>query len=426
MRDILSSLFNFFSYLFNKSRYPNAIFTSKKEVFILTSKILGSGHYTAATNLYEAIKQCFPEKSVELYNWDFLAGKAYEFLIQNIPIVWSIFKETTNQDLFFQIGKLHYSVNQLNQLTKDSLSQSELRHRLRYMLFDIESFIKLNKLSAELDLFRQNQPNWSEYQKIIITLPGAQFLGYSRVYNDKTYVLVTDYGKVYRDWALYSPKYFFVPSKFTEDYLRSLVSAKSKIICTGIPVSPLTRELSQISKLDLRNKLGIRSQYFYILAGGGAGSNQIRNMFKQILQLNLENVEFLVVCGRNQSLFKYLKKKLSQTKNPRIRVIDYVDNHKLLELYRAADMVITKPGGITTTELINLHVPIGVYYYLPHEEGNLEHIKYNRLGIINLDPKDFLSELLHLNEEDFAYFSKKMAKLARYDSAEIILDHVFE
>ena len=133
MRDILSSLFNFFSYLFGKSRYPNAILTSKKEVFILTSKILGSGHYTAATNLYEAIKQCFPEKSVELYNWDFLAGKAYEFLIQNIPIVWSIFKETTNQDLFFQIGKLHYSVNQLNQLTKDSFSQSELRHRLRYM-----------------------------------------------------------------------------------------------------------------------------------------------------------------------------------------------------------------------------------------------------------------------------------------------------
>ncbi len=426
MSNLFSSLFDFVSNLVSKYLKPTSLPASNKDVFILTSKILGSGHYTAAANLYAAIKQRFPEKSVELYNWDFLGGKAYEFLIQNIPIVWSLFKETTNQDLFFHIGKLHYSINQLNEFTKDGFSQSELRKQLRYLLFDVESFIKLNRLTAELNLFNQNKPNWSEYEKIIITLPGAQFLGYSRAYDDKSYVLVTDYGKVYKDWALYRPKYFFVPSKLTEDYLRGLISPKSRIVCTGIPVSPLAKELSQIDKFDLRKKLGIHSQYFYILAGGGAGSRQIRHMFEEILQLNLENVEFLVVCGRNQNLFKYFKNRLAKIKNSRIQVVEYVDNHKLLELYRAADMVITKPGGITTTELINLNVPIGVYYYLPQEEGNLEHIKYNHLGIINLDPKDFLSELLHLTEEDFDYFAKKMVKLARYDSTEMILDHIFE
>jgi len=426
MPNIISNLFTFFSDLVSKSRHSIISQSWEKDVFILTSKILGSGHYTVAVNLYDDIRQRFPDKSVELYNWDFFAGKAYEFLIQNMPIVWSIFKETANQDLFFQIGKLHYSVNQLNQFTKYDLSRSEFRQQLRYTLFDIESFIKLNKLTAELNLFNQDRPNWAKYKKIIITLPGAQFIGHSRIYDDKTYILVTDYGKVYRDWALYSPKYFFVPSKLTEDHLRNLVSPKSQIVRTGIPVSPLTKQLSQINKFDLRKKLDIRSQYFYILAGGGAGSNQIRNMFEQILQIDLENVQFLVVCGRNQNLFKYFKKRLSKTKNSRIQVVDYVDNHKLLELYRAADMVITKPGGITTTELINLNVPIGVYYYLPQEEGNLEHIKYNRLGIVNLDPKDFLSELLHLNEEDFDYFARKAAKLARYDSAEAILNYVFE
>ncbi len=392
----------------------------KQKILLVTSKILGSGHYNAAQNLYKGILNIREDINIELYDWNFFGGKAYEFMLQNAPKFWGLLNETMQNDLILGFSKIRTTFNNLSEITKEALNK-ELWWKIRYSLLDLESFIRFNKFIEAANLFRDKKPKWSLFSKIILTLPGAQYLGYSNIFSEKTLVLVTDYGKVDKVWTVYTPSVFFVANQITKDYLESFKHLhKSKIVHSGIPVNPLTQVLNKVDKIDLRRKLGIKSDRFYIISGGGAGGRNISDMFDEILKLEFKNTEFLVVCGRNKELLKTLKNKLKKHSKTNIKLMGYVENDNLLRLYRAADMVITKPGGITTTELINLNTPIGVYYYHPQELGNLEHIKYNRLGLINENCKEFLTELMYLDDDDFEYFSRKMKKVAKYDSIEII------
>lgn len=393
----------------------------QKDLLVVTSKVLGSGHYSAAKNLYEGLIAKQKHNNIDFYDWDFFGGKAYEFMIRNTPNVWALLNETMQNEIIISFSKMHDSINILTDKAKETLSKKELWWQIRYSLFDLESFIKVNDYFGAEGLFEDKKPDWAGYDKILLTMPGTHSLGYSNYYADKSYILVTDYGKVDKAWTIYTPNTFFVANQATADYLSAFKDLKdSKIILSGIPVSPLVYKLSQVSKYDIRKKLGIKSSRFFVLAGGGAGGNIIKQVFNHINKTPLTDSHFLVVCGRNKELFKTLKKRLKKRPNPNIKIVEFMDNEKLLEYYRASDMVLTKPGGITITELIGLNTPIGVYYFHPQEQGNLEHIKKHRLGVVGLKIKDFLKEVDSLDSDDFDYFALKMKKVAIYNSVDII------
>ncbi len=395
-----------------------------KDLLLVTSKILGSGHYNAAKNLETGLKKQ-TDYQIDFYDWDFFGGKAYEFMLRNVPRVWHMLNETLQNEFFLSFTKMQDNWNSLTDKTKEKLEQQEMWWQLRYNLFDLEDFLNLNDLFEQEGVSGSKRPEWSQFEKIFLTMPGAQSLGYSNYFSDRTSVLVTDYGQVDKAWTVYTPKTFFVPNQAAADYLRSFKDLQnSQIVISGIPVNPLTKELSQTDRYDLRKKLNIKSKRFFVLAGGGAGGRNIANMVETLLKNNLPESQILVVCGRNDLLYKSLKSKVPKNSTNYIKLVKFIDNNKMLEYCRAADMVITKPGGITTTELINLNTPIGVYYFHPQEEGNLEHIKDNRLGILNLKAKDFVRELQTLDDDDYEYFSKKMRKVARYDTIESIIQHL--
>ncbi len=390
-----------------------------EDLLLVTSKILGSGHYNAAKNLLAGLER--RKFKIDFYDWDFFGGKAYEFMINNVPKVWQLLNEAYQNELILSFNKFHDNWNTFTDKTRDILHKKEFWWQIRYTLFDLESFIKLNAFLGEEDVFKDKKPDWNRYSKIVLTMPGTQSLGYSNYYADKSYVLVTDYGQVDKSWTVYSPNTFFVANQEAQDYLRSFKELDdSKIVQTGIPVSLQTKKLSQLDKHDLRTSLGIKSKRFFVLAGGGSGGRKIAGMVNKLIKNPLPQAQVLVICGRNEELLNSLRAKLENYPQANIQLAGYLDNEELLKYYRAADMVLTKPGGITLTELINLQTPIGVYYSHPQESGNLRRIQQHRLGIWNFQRMDFLRELNDLDEDDFDYFSKKMKKVARYDSVEQI------
>jgi len=76
-------------------------------------------------------------------------------------------------------------------------------------------------------------------------------------------------------------------------------------------------------------------------------------------------MRLLVVAGINKKLFKILNKKRF-TKN--VHVFGYVEH--IDKLMTVSDMIITKPGGITTSEALAKNVPMIIIKPLPGQEQN--------------------------------------------------------
>lgn len=137
-----------------------------------------------------------------------------------------------------------------------------------------------------------------------------------------------------------------------------------QITVTGIPVrSSFCQSYNPVS---LREKFGLSlTQPTILIMGGGCGM-----MGDGVLDLlrsdSLQTpMQFIIVCGRNEKLRAHLKVILKDSKH-RILLTGFVDNiHEWMAL---SDLIITKPGGLTTSEAIASELPMLLYRPLPGQE----------------------------------------------------------
>lgn len=67
-----------------------------------------------------------------------------------------------------------------------------------------------------------------------------------------------------------------------------------------------------------------------------------------------QNVRFMIVCGRNTKLYQSLQEDFSD--HSQITVMGYVD--RMHELMAMADLMVTKPGGLTISEALTMERPM--------------------------------------------------------------------
>ncbi|GAA3331705.1 hypothetical protein GCM10020331_089340 [Ectobacillus funiculus] len=98
-----------------------------------------------------------------------------------------------------------------------------------------------------------------------------------------------------------------------------------------------------------------------------AGAHGVLDNVKELCELfsTVPQLQVAVVCGRNKLLQEELQE-LSRKKPDIIKVFGYVE--KLDELFRIASCLITKPGGITLSEVAALQVPVVLYKPVPGQE----------------------------------------------------------
>jgi len=126
----------------------------------------------------------------------------------------------------------------------------------------------------------------------------------------------------------------------------------NKIYTFGIPIHPCFSKTQ--NKLVLKAKLGMRKDLPVVLiTGGGWGLGPIK---KIVLHLNNSGIllQLLIVTGENKTLKKKLNKILSELKIP-VKIYGYVNN--IDEFMEVSDIAITKPGGLTTSELLAKGLP---------------------------------------------------------------------
>lgn len=154
---------------------------------------------------------------------------------------------------------------------------------------------------------------------------------------------------------------YIVGSDFVRQGLRRAGIRDSQIAVTGIPIRP---EFSQSYSKDLlKVKHGLRPDLPTILLIGGGQGIFGDGLFS--LDEFPETLQLIVVCGHNEKLLQKLSEHANRSKH-RFLLTGYINY--IHELMIVSDLIITKPGGLTTSEAIALELPMLFYKPLPGQE----------------------------------------------------------
>ncbi|WP_413578392.1 MGDG synthase family glycosyltransferase [Bdellovibrio sp. HCB290] len=151
------------------------------------------------------------------------------------------------------------------------------------------------------------------------------------------------------------------------------VIPKEKIIATGIPIMPsLLQPAANASEdaltrtREARSAIGLsRNVTTVFMIGGSMGALSYDKIIKDLAKVFADNgnkpVQVIAVCGRNEKMTEWLKAWTASDNFPRnvkLHVEGFVDQNKLRGLQAAADVIISKPGGLTTFELLTSEKPV--------------------------------------------------------------------
>lgn len=146
--------------------------------------------------------------------------------------------------------------------------------------------------------------------------------------------------------------YYVIPQKdLTEVYLKNGFPLQ-KLYPLGIPVD--NRFLLHLNAEDAYEKYSLsRDQKYILITGGSMGAGQVKKTV-QILYQHYQgtNVSLIVICGSNRKMYSELKEKYGND----IRILQQTSH--MAVYMKVSALVITKPGGLTSTEAAVAEVPI--------------------------------------------------------------------
>lgn len=212
--------------------------------------------------------------------------------------------------------------------------------------------------------------------------------------------VVTDYN-VHKWWLCDGVDVYFSAS----DNLRSQFNiAAPEVRGTGIPVR---KQFYQIhDRLDLRKKFELQDKdVVCLLMGGGEGLLPMENILKAFQGHLPLNLKIIAVTGRNEGL----KQRLEAFREIPLTVYGFTDD--VPELLLAADIVVTKAGGLTAAETLIAGCEYIIYKPLPGQEtGNAAYLEHCCEARIAQTPLAVKSLVCHYAGIDTAVRNELMRK----------------
>lgn len=168
--------------------------------------------------------------------------------------------------------------------------------------------------------------------------------------------IVTDF-VIHELWADTGLDLYCVPHEEQAEKLRKIGIPNHKIHATGIPISnafwtPPTQK-KQSEKLHL------------LIAGGGWGMGPLKEAYQTLESLSVP-CKVTFIAGKNQKLEEEMKNLVGHTKHD-LTVLGYTDT--IAECMESADLLISKAGGLTTSEALSRGTPL---LLLPGRAGQEE------------------------------------------------------
>ena len=181
--------------------------------------------------------------------------------------------------------------------------------------------------------------------------------------------VLTDY-TTHSTWIQNEIDYYIVGHEYVKELLVYEGVDTEKVKAFGIPVEKSF--LEHRDKDTVLNELGLSpDKLTVLLMGGSFGAGNIKETLEELLTVD-RDFQILVIAGRNDHLKDKLSKMLDSTvHNKNVCLLGYTN--KMNDILASIDVLISKPGGLTTTEALLNDVPMIVPYCIPgQEEENLD------------------------------------------------------
>jgi len=144
---------------------------------------------------------------------------------------------------------------------------------------------------------------------------------------------------------------YFIPHRMLlGDFVRAMISA-NKLYATGIPV--MSEFYSVVDRQEARRALGLPEEgRIMLISCGSMGCGDMEKHALELCNRLPGDTHLVVLCGKNQALYADLERFAST----RMTVVGFSEQ---IALYMsAADLYLTKPGGLMTTEAIVKRLPM--------------------------------------------------------------------
>jgi len=194
---------------------------------------------------------------------------------------------------------------------------------------------------------------------------------------------------------------------------------ETKIHSFGIPVS--SHFLNDCKVEEVRKKLELDDKFTVLLMGGSFGAGNIKQCLLEIIY-SKSDFQVIVVTGRDSALKEKLEKLVEIIKPKKnVRILGFTRD--MPELLSIGDVLVTKPGGLTTTEAIIKAIPLVIPYYIPGQEAeNVDFLLNNGLALKTFKnyPLSTIIEILIDNPRRREEIVERMKRRRKVDSADKI------
>jgi processive 1,2-diacylglycerol beta-glucosyltransferase len=314
---------------------------------LIATVTAGGGHVAAAAALEEAWRSSRPADTVErvdlikyfspLHKKIYTEG--YVQLVERAPELWGmLFSKTDTPKVVRRLGKLSRAF--------PSHSRKKFTSHLKQFKPDAVLCTHFAPLQA-LGLLKKSGTRAtppSEYWKPPLVVS-----------------VVTDF-EAHAWWMDPCVDLYCVAAEETKARLVARGAAADRVVPTGIPIAATFS-----AKPDLRavrQTLGLRDdQPVLLVLSGGFGMGPVAEILAELDKVP-RPFQTVVVTGRNEELRRQLT---AQTRKHPTHVLGFSTN--MHELMAVAGLIITKPGGLTTSEALALGKPLFILNPIPGQEA---------------------------------------------------------
>ena len=280
-----------------------------------------------------------------------------------------------------------------------------------------------------LKLLREYKPDI-----VISTHPfGSQMVSYLKrkaLVECKLATIMTDFAP-HEQWLVGKEQvdYFFVSHEKMRQELINDNVPEDKVFATGIPLS--NRFLMHYNKVDIMNSLRLNPDKKVILFFGGGefglGREQTLKILKAFITHSTHH-QIVAISGKNEKMKDAFDKLVKEEHAQDIvKVLSYTN--QVPELMSISDLVVTKPGGLTSTESLASGLPMVIINPIPgQEEENATFLENSGVAIWLKKNDDFDTVISNLlaDEQKLHQMKVNTKLLAKKNSTKDICNIVLK
>jgi len=188
-------------------------------------------------------------------------------------------------------------------------------------------------------------------------------------------VVVTDYD-VHAMWLCHTVDRYYVAIEESAEYLANIGVPREKICVSGIPIDPTFARPS--AKSAARRHLGLDSSAVVVLvAAGGYGIGPIEELVRRLIELR-RPWQVVAIAGKSEKMrgrLEEISAEAGKLPSGAARLTPVGFTTEMDQYMAAADLLVGKAGGLTTSEALSRGLPLAIVEPIPGQESrNADHL----------------------------------------------------